>query len=111
MKKNEQILRQLVEGLKIDLLKTFVHLFQRWRVQSRLGQHPAQRIDIATIGNAPEQGGFNGRCAAACEGIINDVARLGETFDEEARQLWLETSAIGDFMQPAGGALLRGPEL
>src|SRR5581483_11804374 len=45
------------------------------------------------------------------ERVVDDVVRVGQPFDEEARHLRLEARAIGDLVERMRVALLCGPEL
>ena len=110
MVEDAKVVGKFVEGMEIELLEAFLDLLHRGRMQTRAGDDFAERIDVATIRHAPEQGGFDGGSAAANERIVNDVAGAGEALDEKAGELRLETGAIGDFVKAAGGALFGGPE-
>ena len=69
------------------------------------------RIDVAAAGHPPQQRGFNHGRAASHERIVDRLAGLGESFDEEARKLRLETGAIRDLVQTGRLPLPCGPEL
>ena len=96
---------------KVDFAQAGFDLLQRRRLKPGRGQRKAQRIDVVARRDAAQQSRFDGRGAAAHERIVDDVARVGEPLDEEARQLRLEAGAIGDFVQRTGLALACGPEL
>ena len=95
---------------EVDLAESLVDLIHRWRAKTRRREREAEWIDVVAERHAPQQCGFDGRGAAPHEGIIDDIAGLGEAFDEEARELRLEARAIGDFVERTSLALFRSPE-
>ena len=110
MIKHQQLFGKFIVVGQIDFVEARFDLFQCRRLKSRLSECEAERIDVIAPGHAAEQGGFNGRRAPAHKRVVNYLAGLGEAFDEEARELRLETGAIGDFVQGRGLALFGGPE-
>ena len=94
MIENDQVFREFVRVGEIDGFQARRHLRQRGRVQSRSRQKQTQRIDVAPVRDAAQQGGFDHRGASAHKRVIDDLARFREVLDEKSRELWLEARAI-----------------
>ena len=84
---------------------------QRHRFQPRPHQHLRQRIDVVAGRTTSHQRRLQRRRSAAREGIVDRVARPGQTIDEEFRKLRLEAGAVADLMQVVALALAGGPVL
>src|SRR5205814_10220083 len=94
-----------------DRFEALGDLRQRRRVQSRSGEEQTQRIDVAGVRDALEQGRFDHSRAPAHERVIDDLAWFAETFDEKPGQLRLETGPIRNLMKTVGRSLTGGPKL
>lgn len=111
MIESKQVFGEFVRVGQIDFLEACLNVFPLRRTQARCGKRQAEGIDIVAPRHTAEQGGFNRRRAASHKRVIDDISRLGQALDEEARQLGFKAGAIGDFMERTGLALLCRPEL
>lgn len=111
MVEREKLFGKFIAARHVDFPKTSLDFGERWRTQPRSGECQAEWIDVVAERNATEQRSLDRRRSPAHKRIVNDVARRGQSFDEESRELRFETSPIGNFMERTGLPLPRGPEL
>jgi hypothetical protein len=108
---DEELFWELVVSIERDLVESLDDLLECGGTETRAREIAAEGIDVATPWDTVEERGFDESCAAAHEGVVNDVAGVGQALDEEARELRFKTGAIGDFVEVMGLSLLGGPEL
>ena len=83
---------------------------ERRRREARPREQRGQRIYVVADRPASHQRRLQRRRAAPHEGIVDALARRGETRDEKLGQLRLETGSIADLLQRMRLALAGGPE-
>ena len=111
MIERKQLVPRVDIAAEIDVAEPVTHLRQRRRMETRLDQNGAERIDVTPDGDSAQQGGLDHTGATSHEGVIHDLPQVGQPLDEEARQLGLEAGSIRHFVQGMRGPLLRRPEL
>ena len=101
----------LLRGVAVHLRECPQDIRQgRWG-QPGADENPAERVDVAPNRCPAEQRGFDQGCTASHERVVDDPPGSCEPFDEETRELRLETRPIRNFMETVRGALAAGPEL
>jgi len=111
MVENQQVFRDLAGIGEINLRQPLDNLIHRGRIEPRAAQEEAQRVDVASERDAPQQTRFDDRRPAPHEWVVNNLPGLRQPLDEEARQLRLEACPIGNLVQTAGCPLLGRPKL
>jgi len=84
MVEGQQVFGAGFGSLEVYFTKAVGHLLDKGRVEPRPRQHDAERVNVASEGNATQQGSFNESRPTSHEGVVNDVTKLGAPFDEKS---------------------------
>jgi len=87
------------------------HLLDTGRVEPWFQQDAAERVHVVAGCTSAKQPCLQEGGPPAHEGVVHQVARLREAFDEEPGEVGLEARAVGHLVQRVAGALSGGPEL
>src|SRR5687767_2010927 len=86
MVEREELLGSFCDCGEVQLPESIRDIFDKGWAQSGADEDRAQRVYVAAVRQAAQQGGFEKSCASPQKGIVNDVSGPGQPFDEEARQ-------------------------
>src|SRR5262245_20455195 len=92
--KHQEIFRNLARLFEVNRPNALSDFLQSRRAQSRPCQDKAERVHVAPKRDAAQQCSFNYRSPPAHERIVNHLAGLSESFDEEARQLRFKAGSV-----------------
>ncbi len=99
-----------ISACPVDRFQRFHDILEHDRREAWTGERNRQRIDIVSIGATSHERDLRGCRSAPHEWIMDNIACLRQSFDEEPGQLRLEAGSIRNLVSRTRLTLAGGPE-